>query len=585
MHARRRRGPRDAIIVLTLLAVLVAACGKKDDDGEGGNGDQTQGTDVGSSANTDAACRAGFDIEDPAAGRDTGEPQYGGTLAYGIEAETDGWNAVSNRWALSGLLVATTFYDTLAKVAADGTFMPYLAESIEPDETYEVWTITVREGVQFHDGTALDAEAVELNLNEFRTAALTSAALSNIDAVEATSPTTVEVRMKEPWVPFPQYLASQVGVVMAPSMFDDPDANANPVGTGPFRMAEWVRDSELTVERNDAYWRTDEDGNQMPFLDSIVFKPIPDPTQRKAALDAGDIQVLHTYTASQIEDYRQSALDGSMHAYESCAWGEDEEFLIMFNSSKPPFDDIRAREAVSRAIDRDVVMQSLFGDTFQVATGPWAPGSPWYSEPPEGDGQSVYDPDRARELAAEYEADHGEPISFTLGAPSAIQEAARSQQLTKEYLEAVGIEVDLETTEFAQYVIDAVTGQYEANIWRQFGAPDPDGELVWWHPDNVKPDGELSLNIGHFRDEAMGEALDRGRTSADPEVRREAYAEVQRIFREQYYLGWSAHAFWSVAAQNEVMDLVNWTNPEGVQGMPLVGGQHPLAQVWLNSDG
>jgi ABC-type transport system substrate-binding protein len=579
----RKRGIREGVVVLLLLALVAAACGGKDDD-ESGGGPADDPNEVGESNNTSAACRAGFDVEDPEAGEDTGEPQYGGSLAYGIEAETDGWNAISNRWALSGLLVANTMFDTLAKVGADGSFVPYLAESIEHDPEYLTWSITVREGVKFHDGTDLTAEAVQQNLDAFRTAALTSAALSNIESVEVTGPLSVDVHMIDPWVPFPQYLASQVGVVMAPAMFDDDNANENPIGTGPFMMENWVRDSELTVVKNDAYWRTDDAGNAMPYLDSIVFTPIPDPTLRKAALDAGDIQVLHTYTASQIEDYRQSAQDGSMHAYESCAWGEDEEFAILFNSSKPPFDDIRAREAVARAIDRDQVMAALFGDTFQVATGPWAPGSPWYSEAPEGEAASVYDPERARQLAAEYEAEHGEPISFTLGAPSAIQEAARSQQLTKEYLNEVGIEVELETTEFAQYVLDAVTGQFQANIWRQFGAPDPDGEYVWWHPDNVAPDGELSLNIGHFSDEALGAALERGRESADPEARREAYAEIQQIFREQYYIGWSAHAFWSVAAQREVMDLVNWTTPDGTQGMPLVGGQHPLAQVWLNTE-
>ena len=156
-------------------------------------------------------------------------------------------------------------------------------------------------------------------------------------------------------------------------------------------------------------------------------------------------------------------------------------------------------------------METLFGDTFESATGPWAPGSPWYAEPEPGQAENLYDPVRAEELAAEYEAKHGEPISFTLGAPSSIQEALTSQQLTEQYLEEVGIEVELETSEFATYVLDAVTGNYQANIWRQFGAPDPDGDYVWWHPDNVRPVDELSLNIGRFKDEELGAALDRGR--------------------------------------------------------------------------
>jgi peptide/nickel transport system substrate-binding protein len=372
-------------------------------------------------------------------------------------------------------------------------------------------------------------------------------------------------------------------VVMAPSMFDDPDSNAHPVGTGPFVFDHWTPDAELEVVRNDDYWRTDEFGNQLPYLDRITFRPIADPTQRRQALDAGDIQVMHTFTADQINDFRERAQNGELNEYESCAWGEDEEFLLMFNNAVPPFDDQIAREAVSRAIDRDAVIENLFGDTFQVATGPFAPGSRWYSPPPGGDAESVYDPQRARELAEEYEQKHGEPLSFTLRAPSNIQEALESQQLTQQYLQEVGINVELEQVEFAQYLTDAVLGNYQANVWRQFGAPDPDGEYVWWHPDNAKPVGQLSLNIARFSDAEMGRALEQGRENPDPEVRKEAYATVQRLFREHFYLGWSAHAFWSVAALPEVQDLVNWTNPEGIQGMPLVGGQHPLAQVWLSS--
>lgn len=255
----------------------------------------------------------------------------------------------------------------------------------------------------------------------------------------------------------------------------------------------------------------------------------------------------------------------------------------MFNNGKPPFDEKLAREIVARAIDRQAVVDSLFGDVFQIADGPFAPGSPWYVEP-DPEQKNLYDPELAAQLAAQYEEEHGEPLSFTLGAPASIQEALTSQQLVQGYLKEIGVDVTLANPEFATYVLDAVTGDYEANIWRQFGSPDPDGEYVWWHPDNVRPEGELSLNIARFSDEALGAALDRGRQSPDPEVRKEAYAEVQRIFRDQLYLGWSTHAFWSVATLPEVQDVVNWRTPDGDQGLPLSGGTHPLAQIWLKND-
>lgn len=575
------RQARRSVLALGVIALLAAGCGGGNDDDDADDGGGGGGEVADSGANTDVSCRAGFDVEDPDADQD-GEPQYGGQLVYALEAETDGWYGPSNRWSLSGLQIANTIYDTITKVGLDGEFHPWLAESVEPNEDHTVWTITIREGVTFHDGTPLTADAVAQSLEAFRIAPLTQAALSNIqeDGIVAVDETTVEVRMNEPWVPFPQYLSSQVGVVMAPSMYDDPQQNDNPVGTGPFKLQEWERDSSLVVVRNDDYWATDADGQQLPYLDSIEFRPIPDPVQRKAALESGDIQVMHTFTADQINEFREEADAGDLVAYESCAWGEDEEFLLMFNNGAEPFNDPIAREAVSRAIDRQALIENIFGDTFQIANGPYAPGSPWYSPPPEGE-ESIYDPELARQLAEQYEAEHGEPLTFTISAPSSIPEALQSQQLMAGYLSEVGIEVELAQVEFAQYLVNALGGNYDANIWRQFGAPDPDGDYVWWHPDNVNDVGQSSLNISRFADDEMGAALDQGRQSDDPETRRAAYAEVQRIFRENFYLGWSAHAFWSVAASPNVHDLVNWTAPTGEQGMPLVGGQHPMSQVWL----
>jgi ABC-type transport system substrate-binding protein len=576
----RRRAGRSGLLVLGLLAMVAAGCGGSDDEAGDGGGGGSDTTVTG--ANTDVTCRAGFDPEDPDADED-GEPQFGGRLVYALEAETDGWYGPSNRWSLSGLQIANSIYDTLTKVGVDGKFYPWLAESVEPNEAYDVWTITIRDGVVFHDGTPLTADAVVHSLEAFRTAPLTQAALSNIqdDGISALDEVTVEVRMKEPWVPFPQYLSSQVGVVFSPAMEDDPEKNDHPVGTGPFEMESWERDSALVVVRNDEYWATDDAGNQLPYLDSVEYRPIPDPVQRKAALDSGDIQAMHTFTADQISEFREDAEAGELNAYESCAWGEDEEFLLMFNSGDEPFNDPIAREAVSRAIDREALIQNIFGDTFQIANGPYAPGSPWYSEPT-AEQEQTYDPARARELAEQYEAEHGEPLTFSIGAPSSIPEALQSQQLMQGYLEEAGIEVQLEQVEYATYLVNALAGNYDANIWRQFGAPDPDGDYVWWHPDNVNEVGQSSLNIARFEDAEMGEALDRGRQSADPEERKAAYADVQRIFRDNFYLGWSAHAFWSVAATSNVHDLVNWTMPSGEQGMPLVGGQHPISQVWLS---
>ena len=258
----------------------------------------------------------------------------------------------------------------------------------------------------------------------------------------------------------------------------------------------------------------------------------------------------------------------------------------MFNNGKAPFDDKLAREAVAHGVDQATLVKTLFGDVFATADGPFSPGSRWYAAPTAAEQeQKQFDPALAKQLAQQYEKKHGKPLTFTLNAPASITEAARAAQLTQSYLKPLGIHVKLNTEEFAKYVLDAVQGNYEADIWRQFGEQDPDGDYVWWHPRNVQPVGAISLNIARFSNADMGKALDLGRSSSDLATRKQAYAQVQQIFRDNYYFAWTAHAFWAVGSNPQVHDLVYWKAPDGEQGLPVNGGVHPLAQIWVKSTG
>ncbi len=137
-HARRRTGR--ILALLLSLVMLLAACGGGKSD-SGGN----------------------------AAEEDAGDPVRGGAVTYGIEAETgDGWCLQEAQLAISGILVARSIYDTLTAPNADGDYVPYLAKSVEPNDDYTSWTITLREGVKFHDGSDLTAEVVKNNLDAYR---------------------------------------------------------------------------------------------------------------------------------------------------------------------------------------------------------------------------------------------------------------------------------------------------------------------------------------------------------------------------------------------------------------------------------
>src|SRR5690606_13441593 len=139
-----------------------------------------------------------------------------------------------------------------------------------PNEDGTVWTIGLREGVVFHDGTPVDAEAVKQNLEAHMSSGLTGSAVSPIETVTVEDPLTVRVDMKIPWAAFGSALTSQVGFVQAPSQIADPEGNRKPVGSGPFRFTKWVTDASLDTERNEDYWR-----EGLPYLDGVQFTPVP----------------------------------------------------------------------------------------------------------------------------------------------------------------------------------------------------------------------------------------------------------------------------------------------------------------------
>lgn len=544
------------------------------------------------------------------------EPESGGSVTYGLGAETDGWNPAANRWAGSGQQVAFAIYDHLTEIDVDGQAHPYLAESVEPNDTYDVWTITLRDGVKFHDGTAVTSESVALNFKAHLGSILTGAALRPIEraagpdgevgtaddefGVEIIDDLTLSVSMNVPWVAFDVYLAGQVGVVAKPETLGmdpstgsgglEPTAALDPVGTGPFVFDNWEPDRQLVVTKNDSYWR---DG--LPYLDEIVFQPIVDSSARVTSLTSGDLDVIQmSVSANGIEELRSIACtedpceDGTVKVYDNKESAEGEEGMMMVNALREPFDDPLARQAVAHAINREDLLQTVFLDVFEVANGPYAPDSPWYTDL--SDKIPEYNPELAAELAAEYEAKHGKPISFEFSIPVGLTEVADSSLVVQEQLAASGITADTKSYEMTKYIEKLVSGDYQAIAFQWFGNPDPDAEYVWWHSSSIPTDesgallgsGGISLNFSRLSDPEVDDALDKGRSEPDPVKRKEQYDIVQERFAEDLTFMWLFHGFSMVAWVPRVHSVVDWTFPDGTEGQPLSSlGTHPVAQMWV----
>jgi peptide/nickel transport system substrate-binding protein len=553
---------RTAVAVLLSVFLVAAACGG------GSNGGGATGDDPAEVADAPDVTMA---VEGP--------PRSGGRLIVGTSSDSDGWDPTRNRWAADGTTVAMTFYDPLAAFDENGDWAPYLAESIEPNDDFTVWTIRLRPEITFHDGEPLDSSAVKRTFDGHLESALTRPAFSRVDRVETPDARTAVVYLNAPWAAMPVGLTGQAGMIAAPAQLDDPDTSSlRPVGTGPFRFVEWLPDSRLVVERNPDYWRVDEDGTPLPYLDAIEFRPMPDDDSRLASIRSDDIDLTWTGSTSAVIRYRELATEGRVQLVEHR--GQTEVAYIMLNHAKPPFDNPHARLAVAHATNRDVWVDVLGQGQVEPATTLFRPGSPWHSDVdfPE------YDLDEARKAVAAYEAEQG-PLEFNLSALSTPIAKAQAELLERMWEEA-GIRVDIVQTDGATYILDSVLGDFEAVIWAQHGSPDPDYEHVWWDGDNARPLGELSLNFPRHRDEEVDRALEQARSTDDFDARKQAYETVQERFAEQLPYIWLSYVRPVVVAQNDVRGLTNGPLPDRTPSRPLGGpGSFSLAnrlvQVWL----
>ena len=349
-----------------------------------------------------------------------------------------------------------------------------------PDASFTRWTIVLREGVTFHDGTSLDSTVVKNNLDAYlgrypaRKPDLFPIVFANVDTVTVVDPLTVELTTKVPWVALPTYLAT-IGIIGQAQLDDVENCDRNAIGTGPFALTGWTPNQELRAERNPDYWQTAPDGVRYPYADAIEFRPIVDAQQRVNAIESGEINVMAT---SEPNDIHGTLTDLSERGDLNLLVANDhaEVNYLMLNSGKPPFDDERMRRAVAQGIDREQYNELVNGGFSTIADQPFPEGDLGYVDDP---GFPDFDPAAAKALVAEYEADGGDP-SLTISAASEPAVVARAEVIQSQ-LREIGLDVEVRSVDEATLINEAIGGSYQANVWSQHAGGEPDAQYIWWH--------------------------------------------------------------------------------------------------------
>ncbi|WP_227271405.1 ABC transporter substrate-binding protein [Roseobacter weihaiensis] len=344
--------------------------------------------------------------------------------------------------AIDTVLYSNVF-EGLTRFAADGTIVPGLAAAWEISDDGLTYTFTLRDGVTFHDGTAMDAEDVKFSLDRILaddSANAQKALYTGIDAVEVIDPLTVRLTLSAPNGNMLFNLAWGDAVIVAPESIEG--IKQRPIGTGAFKFVEWVQSDRIELVRNDSYWGTPA------ALEAATFKFISDPTAAFASVMAEDVDYFYAYPAP--ENLPQFEADPRFQVLVGSTEGET---ILSINNKRPPFDNVLVRQALTHAIDRQALIDgAMFGYGTPIGTH-FAPHHPAYVDLT---GQSAYDPEKARGLLADAGLAEGFETNLYLPPPSY---ARRGGEIIAAQLAQVGIRAQIINVEWAQWLESVFRGK------------------------------------------------------------------------------------------------------------------------------
>ncbi len=432
--------------------------------------------------------------------------------------------------AVNDFRILMNMYDGLVRYK-DGTLEvePALATDWTISDDGTRYTFTLREGVTFHDGSAFDAEAVKFNFDRMLdeshpyhdTGPFPLAFFfSSVESVDVIDPQTVSFRLNGPYAPFLSNLAYPTGLIVSPAavMEHGADFGRNPSGTGAFTFGEWRSNEAVVVQANPDYW----DG--APELETVVFRPITDANTRTAEMLAGGIDLMVEVPPVALSEFQGDAYTVHEQA------GPHVWFLIL-NAKEGPFADVRVRQAANYAINKEAIVNDVLEGTAEVAAGPTPPAFAWAYNP---DLEPYpYDPDRARELLAEAGAEGAELTFYVTEGGSGMLDPVAMGTAIQADLEAVGLDVTIETYEWNTFLGNVNPGlEGKADM----------AEMAWMtnDPDTLPflalrteawPD-KGGFNSGYYSNPEVDALLDAARVETDQAERARLYKEMQVIVQE-----------------------------------------------------
>jgi peptide/nickel transport system substrate-binding protein len=415
---------------MMLLVLLLAAC-------SGGTKETSSASDKKSSN------------ENPAKNR-------GNELVIGVSGDPQNWDPIDT-FLLDWSTVATSIFEGLVDRNLDLELQPGLAESWKylDDKTLQ---FKLRKGVTFHNGEPFNADAVKFTfdrlLGKEGAKGPQQANYASIESVEVVDEYTVNFHLKFKDPVLLTKLAGYGAVIVPPKYIQekgDEYFNTHPVGTGPFKMTSYERDNKIVLEKNEHYWK-----KGVPKLDKVVFRVIPEASTRLAELQTGKIDIMKRVEVSQVDTVKKSSFLKLLEVDTPTV------FALRFNTSKKPLDDVRVRQALNYAIDKQAIIDEILG-------GYGKPISTFQSTLSFGNNPNLkpypYDPKKAKKLLAEAGVKEGTVLDIYIpGNDGNFKEIAQAVSF---YLEQVGLKAKINTVDGNTLISELIPNGRAGHMYRQ----------------------------------------------------------------------------------------------------------------------
>ncbi len=452
-----------------------------------------------------------------------------GTLVIGYGAVPRHLNSAVQSGVATGIPAAQIFASPL-RFDKDWNPEPYLAETWSFQDDGRSVLLKLRAGATFHDGKPITSEDVAFSIMTIKANHPFQAMFEPVERVDTPTPQLAIIRLKQPHPAILLALAPPFCPILPKHVFGDGQdikshpKNSLPVGSGPFKVVSFNPREAIVLERHAGYFFKDR-----PKLDKVILRIMADPAAQALALEKGEIDLLPgSVTLSQF-----SQLAKAKDVVLSRKGGEAIGPLgwLAFNLKRKPFDDVRVRQAIAYAIDREFIVKALHQGHTKVATGPIAPGSPFYTDKVDAYRLDLKKSASLLDAAGLKPDASGRRMAMTL---DFLPNTPDNSQTIAEYLRAqlkkVGIEVTVRTSpDFPTWARRVSTHDFDATVDGAFNYGDPViGVHRTYLSSNIKP-GVIWSNTQSYHNPKVDELLAQATVEKDVEKRKRLYAEFQRL--------------------------------------------------------